>query len=137
MPWADPEHRKLYMRAYYLKHKQKFIASARAREKTLAGKLGKRNYHLRKKYGIDDSQYLELLHKQDRACAICGAWTMDGRWGVLSVDHDHATGQVRGLLCFNCNKKLGILEDIDFVRKARKYLAKHKRIAFKERQRRK
>lgn len=43
--------------------------------------------------------------QQGDACAVCG----DGR--AVHVDHDHDSGAVRGILCFNCNRGLGYLGD--------------------------
>lgn len=57
-------------------------------------------------YGITESEYSALLISQDNRCAICNT-TPD----VFSVDHDHDTGVVRGLLCKNCNAGIGLLGD--------------------------
>lgn len=56
-----------------------------------------------KVYGIDSNQYEELLFRQGGVCAICQARATTTR---LAVDHDHKTGQVRGLLCKRCNHDL-------------------------------
>jgi len=53
---------------------------------------------------LDD--YAKLSDAQDGCCAICG---QDD--SLLYVDHDHATQEVRGLLCFHCNTALGHFED--------------------------
>ena len=58
---------------------------------------------LRKTYGIDAGQYEQLLQQQDGRCAIC---LKRPRTRRLAVDHDHMTGEVRGLLCSRCNHKL-------------------------------
>lgn len=62
-----------------------------------------------KKYGITRQRYEELDVEQGGGCAICGlrCATHD----ALSVDHDHQTGEVRGLLCQNCNTGLGVFAD--------------------------
>ena len=52
-------------------------------------------------YGITLAQYASMLKRQGGRCAICGR---PPKRRNLDVDHDHATGRVRGLLCFNCNK---------------------------------
>lgn len=66
-------------------------------------------HHMRlSKYGLDHAAVAALLERQRHACAICGV-RIDDR--TLRVDHCHATGVVRGLLCDPCNLGLGLLED--------------------------
>ena len=72
-------------------------------------KLRERDSYLRRKYGITLEEYDALLAKQGGVCAICGRAPRDDI--SLHVDHDHATGKVRGLLCFRCNNAVGDLED--------------------------
>ena len=63
--------------------------------------------------------YDHLAAEQNHVCAICHG-TGARR---LAVDHDHATGKVRGLLCSNCNAGIGLLnEDIDRVLTVIQYL---------------
>lgn len=64
-----------------------------------------RHYHLRRRYGIGQKEFDELLAEQGGGCAICGAANPQ------HVDHDHRTGWVRGILCFNCNGGLGQFRD--------------------------
>lgn len=66
---------------------------------------GARNYHLRRRYGIAVEHYDAMFEEQQGLCAIC----RDAP--AAHVDHDHATGRVRGLLCFNCNGALGQFRD--------------------------
>ena len=62
-----------------------------------------RAYRLLNKYGITEEQYDDLLRKQQYSCAVCNRSVT--RFKIrLSVDHDHATGHVRGLLCTHCNR---------------------------------
>ncbi len=66
----------------------------------------KKDSGLRKRYGISLEQYEEALLEQRGLCAICHQrFRAEGRGG-LSVDHDHATGRFRGLLCPGCNTSL-------------------------------
>jgi len=69
----------------------------------------------RVKYGITEEQYNTLLKNQNGVCAICKKPEMILHKGItlkkLSVDHDHSTGKVRGLLCHNCNLAIGYFED--------------------------
>lgn len=65
-------------------------------------------------YKISLNDYLSLYEKQDKKCAICGSFGFKMQAHhklLLVVDHDHATGKVRGLLCHNCNRGLGLLQD--------------------------
>lgn len=79
-----------------------------------------RNWHLQKRFGLTLEQYGQLLSKQDARCAICGD-APEGR--TLHVDHDHETGEVRGLLCMRCNNALGLFrEDPDALTSALDYL---------------
>ncbi len=66
---------------------------------------GSREYHMRRRYGIGQVEVDELLAAQGGRCAICGAVDPE------HVDHDHRTGWVRGILCFNCNGGLGQFRD--------------------------
>jgi hypothetical protein len=73
------------------------------RAKKLVG--GERTYHLRRRYGITAQEADAMLDSQDGLCAICKVAP------AVHVDHDHATGAVRALLCFNCNGGLGQFKD--------------------------
>ena len=71
-------------------------------------------------HALPAGTYERLLAEQGRACGICGLLPKGGR---LVLDHDHATAQVRGLLCSNCNTGLGMFaDDILRLAKAMKYL---------------
>lgn len=67
---------------------------------------------LKKLYGITVKDYERMLAEQDGLCAIC-LTTPDQqkRRKYLCVDHDHETGEVRGLLCGPCNSAIGLLKD--------------------------
>lgn len=74
------------------------------------------------KYGITLIQYKEMCRKQDNSCAIC----FGKQKRALSVDHHHASGKVRELLCGSCNALIGLAkESIDILLKAVKYIEKH------------
>lgn len=64
---------------------------------------------LRRRYGITIEEYDALLEAQGGVCAACGGVDQNGR--RLAVDHDHATGAVRGLLCDFCNRAVGLVRD--------------------------
>ena len=63
-----------------------------------------RNDRLQRQYAISEAMYEAIFKKQDGRCSICNCHQHYQR---LSVDHDHKTGMVRGLLCVNCNRGLG------------------------------
>lgn len=109
---------------------RKWRASKPTLEKERYAKPGEkdkmRERHLRRKYGISLATYQVLLQSQSGGCAICAKPEPIGR--MLDVDHDHATGEVRGLLCQNCNRMLGYAYD-DTARLARAidYLSRRSR----------
>jgi hypothetical protein len=67
--------------------------------------------HIKAKFGITIDQYNEMLDKQNGQCAICGTTTPDSKHGVFSIDHCHATGKIRGLLCKKCNSGIGMFKE--------------------------
>jgi Autographiviridae endonuclease VII len=80
-----------------------------------------RAYHLKRHYGISREEYEVMQRNQDYRCAICEG--VQPKLFDLSVDHDHETGRVRGLLCNQCNRSLGLLkDDPKLLRKAASYL---------------
>ena len=80
-------------------------------------KRHKRNGVL-KKYGITVEDYDQLLLSQEGKCACCKQHITKGH-----VDHNHATKQVRGILCPQCNTGLGMFnDDIDRLKMAVRYL---------------
>lgn len=66
------------------------------------------NKYLRSQYDITEVEYNLMLDEQDGRCAICHAEPHHER---LSVDHDHKTHEIRGLLCRKCNAALGQVND--------------------------
>jgi hypothetical protein len=81
-----------------------------------------RRSHLRRKYGITVEEYDEQLAAQRGCCALCEATPSARR--PLHVDHNHATGRIRGLLCFDCNAAIGLLEEnVEVMARAIEYLA--------------
>lgn len=92
-------------RAYYRENaerKRELARNCRTPEKTKSGAL--------RKYGITLSEYLTLLENQHGVCAVCKR-PPRGRRKFLAVDHNHKTGDIRGLLCITCNVGLGALGD--------------------------
>lgn len=78
-------------------------------------------YRLKHFYNMTADQYNKLNEQQHGLCAICEN-PPRGKMKRLSVDHDHTTGKVRGLLCITCNRSLGWHENDEWSMKANKYL---------------
>lgn len=72
--------------------------------------VARRNHqqHLRIRYGLKVEQYDAMLAAQGGVCAVCRLSPKTGR--RLSVDHNHRTGSIRGLLCRGCNIRVGAVE---------------------------
>jgi len=91
-------------------------------------KLADRDAHLRRKYGITIEDYSRMLEEQGGGCAICGDPPPES--GSLHVDHDHATGAVRGLLCVKCNNAIGAFaEEYELIRAAADYVERDDELA--------
>jgi hypothetical protein len=83
-----------------------------------------RSNKLKYRYGIDQTDYNIMSRQHFDRCAICGTHASTQTHGVLHVDHDHATGAIRGLLCGKCNRGLGYFNDnTDMLKNAALYLA--------------
>lgn len=68
-----------------------------------------RERNINRLYGITTKEYDIMYNIQDGRCGICGIHR-DELKRPLDIDHDHETGEVRGLLCFKCNAILGMIE---------------------------
>ena len=89
--------------------------------KDATGKKGRRGTcktcRLEKTYGLSKEDYQHLYTIQNGKCAICKKSNPE------CVDHNHKTGEVRGLLCGGCNKGIGFLKDsLEVVHEAYQYL---------------
>jgi hypothetical protein len=67
------------------------------------------HYGVWRRFGMDPSEYERMRAAQKDCCAICASGTTSG--DRLHIDHDHATGAIRGLLCESCNLGLGKFKD--------------------------
>lgn len=86
-----------------------------------------KDLYYRRSYGMGLDEFQTRWANQGGKCAICSCEMVDGRLTANScvVDHDHATGLVRGLLCNQCNRGIGYLkDDPNVVLSAAKYLTK-------------
>ena len=115
----NPEKYQAAMRKYQEKNHEKIkqrSAQWYAANKTQASATNRKN-KLRR-YGLTIAQFSEMLESQNGLCAICQKTLKQP-----SVDHDHKTGMVRGILCRICNAALGqFQESPQILRNAIKYL---------------
>lgn len=82
--------------------------------KTPDKQIKQRGFNLMRNYGITHEEYNQRLTAQNGVCALCGnpeTVMQNGKLRPLAVDHCHATGRVRGLLCAKCNVGLGAFND--------------------------
>jgi Recombination endonuclease VII len=92
-----------------------------------------KNIDLKKRYKIGLKEYNELLVKQENKCAICGTLKAGNRQKYFCVDHNHETGEIRGLLCSTCNRAIGLFkDDKKILEKAIIYLDFYERYDFQE-----
>jgi hypothetical protein len=94
------------IRAARVRHRKSHSARLRVQETET---------HRRRQYGLLPEMYDSMLNEQRGLCAVCQQpEALGGRGGAvmpLSVDHNHGTGVVRGLLCSLCNRAIGLLRD--------------------------
>lgn len=86
-----------------------------------------RRTHLKRKYNMTLEEYNVMLENQNGVCKICGEPENCSRNKFLAVDHCHETNKIRGLLCTNCNRSVGLLkENVETLNKMIEYLKTHK-----------
>jgi hypothetical protein len=129
MPYKDKNSvaRKESLQRYWIKNKESINAKRELnKEQNIEWK---RTSHL-KRYGLTKEMFEELVLSQNGRCAICDtvpikiSKAMEFR-NTLYVDHNHDTGQIRGLLCQKCNVKLTAIENKEFMNLAIEYLKKY------------
>jgi hypothetical protein len=101
----DPAKRKAATNRHYAKNREAILEKQKAYRLTPE----RLNVVLKHRYGISLEIYRALEIGQHSECMICGQPETEGK--RLSVDHDHDTGQIRGLLCRRCNRGIGIVLD--------------------------
>lgn len=86
-------------------HPEQFKEMIRKYREEGNGKLRASELHYRKTYGIEFSDFKQMVEDRESKCDICHTQTK------LVLDHDHTTNKIRGLLCSKCNRALGALGD--------------------------
>lgn len=104
-----------YHRQWYKKNKSRLLAKAKIRyessakaRKDMKDRAWKSS--IKKKFGISVEQYNQMFAAQSGTCAICSRHQSQFKTR-LAVDHNHKTGEVRGLLCDPCNRAIGLLQE--------------------------
>jgi 5-methylcytosine-specific restriction endonuclease McrA len=120
----NPEPARRRTRAWRLANLERANANQQAFVASGGKRLSDRKSHLKRKYGMTLEQYQAMLDSQGGGCLICGRPPRDDI--SLHVDHDHSTGNVRGILCFCCNNALADFQDNpELLRKAASYVTSH------------
>lgn len=120
---ADPVAAKARVKRWQQENPERLNAYRRARRLEPEVKRRERAGHLMRKFGMTLDEYDVMLDAQNGGCAIC---TRAPEETSLHVDHDHSTGRIRALLCFQCNNALAdFREDPDLLRNAVTYLITH------------
>lgn len=120
-----------YMQEWRKKNREKYKEQwqrSHAKRRASGEEAKQRRRMTLKAHGLTELQYAALFQAQDGLCGLCRRpeKKKDYRTGKphpLSVDHDHRTGAIRGLLCRSCNQLLGMAEDdVEFLNAAIAYL---------------
>ena len=138
MPYKKASDRRRYSKRYYHAFKETLRAKCKIWRDN--NKERRRTKQLLTTYGITDAEFDALWSAQKGRCAICAAAlavppVQRGTTNAPCLDHDHASGKLRGLLCMLCNRGLGNFKDsVKALRAAAVYVNSH-RLANKRRTR--
>ena len=107
----NPEKYKEHNRRYAIKHKERI-------------KEYGRKWSIKKSYNLSYEDWLKIWESQDGKCAICGDSFI--KPSDAHTDHSHKIGEIRGLLCRNCNIAIGLFKDNpELTTKATEYLLRN------------
>ena len=109
----NKEKMKIHSREYYKKKRAGIDQSKPLlpiEERKLRDKEMARWRDMKRKYGISREEFTALWENQNGKCLTCGVELTLTKAGY-TIDHDHTTGKVRGLLCRMCNRVIGMLKD--------------------------
>lgn len=119
----NPDKRKASTMKWRANNREQMLATMKRWHEANPDK--RRQYNVKAWYGISLEEYDSMLKSQGNRCAICRSEKPRGK-GRFAIDHDHATGKVRGLLCHGCNTGIGGLGDsVENLAAAIRYLAGH------------
>jgi hypothetical protein len=112
--YADPEnkkHKRLYNQEYAAdpKNQKRNRLYSRERQQDPEAKERRRRLHRARTYNLSHDEYEALFQQQNGSCAVCQEHLTTAHRGT-HVDHCHKSKFVRGLLCPQCNRELGVLE---------------------------
>lgn len=114
-------HNRMQRDRYAIDPKAKVLRQLRAGRRKQLDPEAQRRAELKRLYGITLEDYVEMFKNQNGVCAICFKECKTKK--SLSVDHNHESGKVRGLLCNACNRAIGMLGDSsETLRRAAEYL---------------
>lgn len=115
---------KARVKSWQQANSERVNASQRERRRSPEARRAQRDGHLRRKFGITIDAFEEQLAAQGGVCAICRREPHPTI--SLHVDHDHESGALRGLICFDCNAGLGkFRDDRGLLAAAARYLLEH------------
>lgn len=99
-------------REYYKEHRQELIEKTKkwVEDNPEKRRAYQKQYFLRRNFNLTEEEYNNLLNKQNNKCSICGVDLFLDKTKAV-IDHDHTTGELRGILCTNCNIGLGHFKD--------------------------
>lgn len=121
-------HYQKYGKKWYEENRDSELARGReyytkvGKQKKLESYPERRRRILKSRYGITPERFNELFENQHGRCAIC----KETYHTTLHIDHNHSNGQIRGLLCNNCNRGLGhFKENPEYLKNAIEYISGH------------
>lgn len=127
--WCCKSCRKKYRQQPDVKAQTSSYNKAERRRDPKLTKMRDRKYTLKRYWGMTADQFEVLMNEHNRQCGICGKQERSSPKKPLVIDHDHSTGEIRGLLCDNCNRGIGLLQDnISILHTAIAYLNKPKKL---------
>jgi Recombination endonuclease VII len=110
MPYKDPEAKRAYRKKYYENNIENALEYNKEWQQNNKEKV--RKYSRKSKTGWDAETFEKVWNEQKGRCAVCKAemLKLGHKSNSVSADHNHKTGQIRGLLCSICNTGLGFFE---------------------------